>query len=76
MKPQQAASGTPRKGSTRKPPRAARVGRDEMIRQTAYSYYEARGSIDGHDLEDWLKAEAQVSQAFAADSEPGQAPSH
>jgi Protein of unknown function (DUF2934) len=47
-----------------------------MIRQTAYSYYEARGSIDGHDLEDWLKAEAQVSLAFAGDSEPGQAPSH
>jgi hypothetical protein len=40
-------------------------GRDEIIRQTAYSFNEARGRIDGHELEDWLKAEAQVEKTLA-----------
>jgi hypothetical protein len=39
------------------------VDREEVIRLTAYSFYEARGRVDGHELEDWLKAEAQVAQA-------------
>lgn len=34
--------------------------RDEMIRQTAYCFYAARNYEDGHELEDWLLAEAQV----------------
>lgn len=34
------------------------------IAETAYNLYEQRGQEDGHDLEDWLKAEAIVkSQA-------------
>jgi Protein of unknown function (DUF2934) len=37
--------------------------RDTLIRTTAYSYYEARGCVDGHDLEDWLKAEAEFEQS-------------
>lgn len=37
-------------------------GRDEIIRQTAYSLYEARGYIGGYDLDDWLQAEAKVGQ--------------
>ena len=39
-----------------------------QIRTTAYLLYEARGSGDGHDLDDWLEAEQQVlgSQAKAA----------
>jgi hypothetical protein len=36
---------------------------EEVIRLTAYAFYEARGRVDGHELEDWLKAEAQVAQA-------------
>ena len=28
----------------------------------AYSYYEARGREDGHDVEDWLKAEQELKQ--------------
>ncbi len=35
-------------------------GRCEMIRQTAYGFYLARGCVDGHELEDWLQAEAVV----------------
>ena len=31
-----------------------------MIRQTAYCFYAARNYEDGHELEDWLLAEAQV----------------
>jgi hypothetical protein len=37
--------------------------REEVIRLTAYAFYEARGHVDGQDLEDWLRAEAQVAQA-------------
>ena len=34
------------------------------IAEAAYNLYEQRGQEDGHDLEDWLKAEAIVkSQA-------------
>lgn len=30
------------------------------VRELAYALYEARGRADGHDLEDWHQAEAQV----------------
>ena len=33
--------------------------REQVIRQTAYAFYKARGCIDGHAMDDWLKAEAQ-----------------
>lgn len=41
--------------------------RDEMIRQAAWSFYEQRGCVDGYDLEDWLSAEALVTQRLALD---------
>lgn len=47
------------------------VDREEAIRLTAYAFYEARGRVDGHELEDWLKAEAQVAQA-AHDAAPAE----
>ena len=34
---------------------------EEEIRRRAYELYEARGRGDGHDLEDWLEAEAEIS---------------
>ena len=37
-------------------------GRDELIRQSAYSFYEARSYVGGSDLDDWLQAEAKVAQ--------------
>jgi len=40
-------------------------GRLNMIRQTAYSLYVARGCVDGSELDDWLQAEAQVDQMAA-----------
>jgi hypothetical protein len=41
--------------------------RDRAIRETAYAFYEARGCIDGHELDDWFEAEAQVDRAAGAD---------
>ncbi len=37
--------------------------RAQVIRQTAYAFYEARGYTDGHALDDWLRAEAQFPLA-------------
>jgi hypothetical protein len=33
----------------------------EKIRKRAYEFFELRGKEDGHDLDDWLKAESEVS---------------
>jgi hypothetical protein len=35
--------------------------RDEKIRQTAYFLYESRSCEGGHELDDWLQAEAQIA---------------
>jgi hypothetical protein len=34
----------------------------EQIRDRAYELYEQRGKVDGQDLEDWLRAESEVTQ--------------
>jgi Protein of unknown function (DUF2934) len=36
----------------------------EMIRLRAYRFYEERGNEDGHDVEDWVRAEAEVHSAL------------
>ena len=55
----------------RRPPlrglRASSVDSGEVAR-VAYELYERRGRMDGHDLEDWLRAEAIVRQRQAARS--------
>jgi len=33
---------------------------EEEIRRRAYELYEARGCEDGHDLEDWYRAEVEI----------------
>jgi hypothetical protein len=40
---------------------AAFEGPLEKIRQRAYELYEQRGRLDGHDMEDWLQAEAEIT---------------
>lgn len=35
--------------------------RENMIREAAYFRYVEHGSVPGHDLDDWLAAEAEVS---------------
>jgi hypothetical protein len=38
---------------------------EEKIRTRAYQLYEARGHEDGHDWEDWLSAEAEITTKAA-----------
>jgi Protein of unknown function (DUF2934) len=38
--------------------------RDE-ISKLAYGLYESRGRLDGHDTEDWLRAEQQLLHHYA-----------
>jgi hypothetical protein len=35
----------------------------QQIRRRAYELYEQRGGEDGRELEDWLQAEAEVTQS-------------
>lgn len=37
----------------------------EQIRLRAYELFEQRGRAEGHDLEDWLQAEAEITQRTA-----------
>jgi hypothetical protein len=34
----------------------------EQVSRRAYELYEARGREDGHDLDDWLRAESDVAR--------------
>ncbi len=38
----------------------------DQIRARAYQLYEQRGRDDGHSLDDWLQAEAELSQVQKA----------
>ena len=40
-------------------------GLERQIRRRAYEIYEERGREDGHDLDDWLRAEAEIIGATA-----------
>jgi hypothetical protein len=46
----------------------APADRERAIRELAYAFFEARGRAEGHELEDWLKAEAQVLAQAAPDA--------
>ncbi len=35
---------------------------EDEIRRRAYELYEQRGREDGHDVEDWLRAEKEIRQ--------------
>ena len=41
---------------------------DDAIAKRAYELYLQRGSVSGHELDDWLAAEAELSGAAAKDS--------
>jgi hypothetical protein len=45
--------------------RSADPSLEEMIRVRAYAMYEERGKEDGHDLEDWLRAESELTAETA-----------
>ena len=38
----------------------------ERVRLRAYEMYELRGREDSHDLDDWLRAESEVTRNFGA----------
>ena len=56
-----AAAATPAAEAPQQQPAAEVSPPEPSIEAMAYSFYEARGRIDGHDLDDWLKAEAQIA---------------
>ena len=39
---------------------------DDAIAKRAYELYLQRGSVPGHELDDWLEAEAQLSSEAAS----------
>ena len=43
---------------------------EELIRIRAYRFYEKRGCGHGHDLDDWLQAEAEIVGKKPATAEP------
>lgn len=47
---------------TPQPIRHAPQNMEEAIRSRAYELYEQRGHDDGHDIDDWLRAEEEVRQ--------------
>jgi hypothetical protein len=55
-------SATPSPEVTETPVHKVALGPDpqEVIRLRAYAIYEQRGREHGHDLDDWLRAEAEV----------------
>lgn len=36
---------------------------EDEIRRRAFELFEARGGQDGHELEDWLRAESEIRNA-------------
>lgn len=44
--------------------------REALVRIAAFSFYERRGYVSGHELEDWLQAEMEVNRHLAAAQEP------
>jgi hypothetical protein len=42
--------------------------RNEAIAKRAYELYLQRGSVSGHELDDWLEAEAELSRESADDA--------
>jgi hypothetical protein len=44
--------------------------REAMIRLVAYRFYERRGLVGGHELEDWLEAEMEVDRQLAVEPKP------
>jgi hypothetical protein len=48
-------------------PAAAEDGRETQIREAAYFRYLARGAVVGHEMEDWLQAEAALLATGQAD---------
>lgn len=64
---------TPPAAAKAKQPKAAKPaaakpaeGHEEAVRRMAYLLYEQRGCVDGYEVDDWLRAEALVTEQAAA----------
>ena len=53
------------KNTSVQPIHEPRPNLEEAIRRRAYELYEQRGRRDGHDVDDWLRAEADVKHSAA-----------
>jgi Protein of unknown function (DUF2934) len=42
-------------------------GLEDQIRRRAYELYEARGREEGYDLDDWLRAEVEITAKTSRD---------
>jgi hypothetical protein len=51
-------------GETTAPTTEAPIEIQEQIRLCAYELYEQRGGVEGRELDDWLQAEAEVTQSM------------
>ena len=40
------------------------------VARLAFSLYERRGRVDGHDVDDWIEAERAIRQEMAAEVNP------
>jgi len=49
------------KDPTKKQSAVAEPSLEEKIRLRAYALYEERGREDGHDVDDWLRAEVELT---------------
>ena len=62
------------------PPKAvapeAEASRQSRIRAAAYALYETRGCVHGHDVEDWLAAEAALAGEAEGAAQPARSPVH
>ncbi len=54
----------------------AEASRQARIRAAAYALYEARGCVPGHDVEDWLAAEAALASEATGTAQPVPGPAH
>jgi hypothetical protein len=64
MKSSQVVPSTPIKADLQKTDSGGEL--QNQIRARAFQLYEQRGRDDGHDLDDWLQAEAGLSQVHKA----------
>jgi Protein of unknown function (DUF2934) len=51
--------------ATKKPPRTVASDPQELeeqIRQRSFELYEERGREDGHEVDDWLRAEEEITR--------------
>jgi len=57
---------TMKPSTTTDDPEIQQAGLNDEIRRRAFELYEQRGHADGHELDDWLQAEAEVKQMSVA----------